>query len=97
LLWPTDPETDRSANRVFFVLWPTDPKPDRSANRGGVVANAPQIGGCGSLPQNPLALPTPLAYQPHVPTPTTKESHMTDLLCAFTRGKSGGTWGMYRA
>jgi len=61
------------------------------------VANAPQICGCVSLPQNLLAPATPLAYQAHVPTPTTKESHMTDLLCAFARGIRVGTWGLYRA
>ncbi len=34
----------------------------------------------------------------HVPTPTTKESHMTNHLCAFTRGHVAvGTAGMPRA
>ena len=63
------------------------------------VSCAPQNDGCVRLPQIVLAWLTRLAYQAHVLTPTTKESHMNKQLCAFTRGTVcvGTTWGMYRA
>ena len=81
----------------FPWLWPIDPETARSANRS-YVSNAPQSEGCVSLPQNLLATPTLLAYQADVSTPTTKESHMANQLCAFTRGTVlVGTWGMHRA
>jgi len=67
------------------------------ANRG-TVSNRPHRDGCVSLPQISLAGGSWLAYQATVSTANpTKESHMTNPLCAFARGVAVATWGMHRA